>query len=90
MKYVLQLVSHKTGERSKHITTTQDKLAKVLRKSVKAKEVPVEDFILIIASVEDDKPEQMDLMSTPMHTIESLLKANYPEDYPGVENYVGT
>jgi len=90
MKYVIQLVSHQSGERSRHITTTQEKLAKVLRKNVKEKKVPAEDFILVIASVDEDNPEQMDLMSTPMHTIESLLKANYPEDYPGVEHYVGT
>lgn len=71
MKYVVQFMSRETGERSEPFTTDVDRLYKVMEE--KRDEVKIDDYILVLASVDDDNDNQMEWVKAPVFTIRNFL-----------------
>lgn len=79
IKSIVQVINHENGNRSEIMITDPREFAELLRESGDTR---AGDYILVVASFDPDSEEdQLDFHTGPIFTIESFLKAHFPEDY---------
>ena len=76
-QYLVQMLSAKNGSRSEPFVTDIDKLAVTLRHS----DLDHDDYIIVIAAVDDTNEEQFDWVKSPVFTIRTFLISQFPEDW---------
>lgn len=76
-QFLVQMLSAENGNRSQPFVTDIDKLAMVLRHS----DLNHDDYIIVIARVDDTEEEQFDWVTSPVFTIRTFLISQFPEDW---------
>ena len=76
-QFLVQMLSAENGSRSEPFVTDIDKLAMVLRHS----DLNHEDYIIVIAAIDDTNEEQFDWVKSPVFTIRTFLISQFPEDW---------
>ena len=82
MKYLVQLMRAETGDRTQPFVTDIEEFAAKLRDADAAL---LNDYIIVIAGIDETNEEQLDWISSPVFTVQSFLISQFPEDYVSLE-----
>lgn len=72
-RFIIQIIDHNDGSRSKDFVCTYDELKASLIESADA--IDQEDYILLVAILPEDETETPQISTTPLVSIQTLLES---------------